>query len=136
MSREILFRGKRMDNGEWVHGYYVCRYKFLKDVFQHMIAYREFERPSNLLYAEINPETVGQFIGLYDANGNWLFEGDIIKGDQGPAYVIEYGEGIAGYLARAAEESTWTPSMNAGTMKNYRIIGNRWDNPELMGKEG
>lgn len=128
MSREILFRGKRMDNGKWTCGDRVYFANQPKPCIYYC-------RENYTLITAVHPETISQFIGLYDANGNWLFEGDIIKGNQGSAYVIEYGEGIAGYLARAAEESTWTPSMNAGTMKNYRIIGNRWDNPELMGKE-
>lgn len=148
MSREILFRGKRIDNGKWIYGYYArhetrqpgaigdaLRPEEIKHLMMYN-SYADWNMPKSLCCIQIDPETLGKFIGLYDADENRIFEGDIIKGNKGPAYVIEYGEGIAGYLARAAEESTWTPSMNAGTMKDYRIIGNRWDNPELMGKEG
>lgn len=148
MGREILFRGKCIDNGNWICGYY-ARHETrqpgaIGDALQpeeikHLMMYNSFadwNMPRSLCCIEIDPETLGQFIGLYDTDGNRIFEGDIIKSNRGPAYVIEYGEGIAGYLARAVEESAWTPCMNAGTMKSYRIIGNRWDNPERMGKEG
>ncbi len=142
MSREIIFRGKRIDNGKWLWGYYVCqmRYPNAREDVQHVLiafsSVTDYLTPRAMRCTEIQADTLGQFTGLYDADGNRIFEGDIIKGKRGPVYVVEYCESIAGYLARAAEETTWTPSMNTGTMKSYKVIGNRWDNPELLGKEG
>lgn len=70
--REILFRGKRVDNGEWVEGYYVAYRVTGGGVLYHHI------KNSNNTY-QIHPESVGQFSGLLDKNRKKIFEGDLVK---------------------------------------------------------
>ena len=79
--REILFRGKRTDNGEWVEGYYYkARYCRTDDeLFDYITVPHptEYNKPSSLHI--VNPSTIGQCTGLHDTNGKKLFEGDVVN---------------------------------------------------------
>ena len=128
--REILFRGKRVDNGEWVYGFYVVLKLVHYDKKEHLITDKDTGRSY-----EIDPATIGQYTGLKDKkNGKRIFEGDILEVNYGKIYVGAKGrvrfdagvymlEGISGVLSLCA----YAPYCE--------VIGNIHDNPELL-KDG
>ena len=151
--REILFRGKRTDNAEWVYGYYTKARYLLNKKEMHMIFEPDVEAFPHCEftgYEEVLPETVGQYTGLTDKNGVRIFEGDIVKGI---AYSVErigvivWIDEIASFGVRyfksvnstAWENSSILRCASMGKTDEFaaEIIGNIHDNPELLeGGEG
>ena len=121
--REILFRGKRTDNDQWMQGSLFAegsRVEIIRGTCNNV----------GIEGVEVIPETVGQFTGLTDKNGKKIFEGDIIKAmmDYGPAGFYERIVPIewlndVGYQWQYFDIST------------IEVIGNIHDNPELLGDE-
>ena len=128
--REILFRGKRADNGEWVEGYYSPVNIPITGNMGHFINVGGYRA------VEIDPETVGQFTGLCDKNGVRIFEGDIVRyGDTIHRVVFEQRNGTAYFgLVYAACETL--PFGHYQDLKQIEVIGNIYDNTELLEVSG
>ena len=114
MNREILFRGKRVDNGEFI----------ISDSIM------QIERQNPRLWAKFDcwvkviQETVGQFTGLCDKNGKKIFEGDIVESPNGTQGFIEWQNAECAFLVNIGDD--WQ------TMDDcpYEVIGNIYDNKE------
>ena len=143
--REILFRGKRVEDGEWVYGAYygLCRITN-KD---SDVGYAHLMRQSNdePLY-RVDPETVGQYTDLTDKNGKKIFEGDIVEledryYDIKWRAIVEFGNPNGNYswgwqlrpLGKVdinTDILCWVEMEEAGAY--CEVIGNIHDNPELL----
>ncbi len=122
--RDIEFRGKRTDNGEWVHGY-VCRYGWTGKENTYIVP----DYASALYSLEVDPKTVGQYTGLKDKNGTKIFEGDIVmlRGDEEP-YQVVFDESCFQIY-----DSSVCYVMDNFYDYEMEVIGNIYDNPELLG---
>lgn len=157
--REILFRGKRCDNGKWVEGYLYVTHNGEYEIGRYN-AEVNIERMTYV----VDPDTVGQYTGLTDKNGKRIFEGDIVKqtfektvavasdefwDDNG--YADLYGEDVGKVVIlpskgtciknpvihREVNGEITEDRANARMYKNVcsgrcEIIGNIHDNPELL----
>ena len=138
--REILFRGKLADNGEWIEGFYSHSGNKTYIIFDNGFSISYFKMK------EVLPETVGQFTCLTDKNGKKIFEGDIIRAitlDTGTEQiaVVCFGnfidennsdEYIGFYIEFYDIKTTITQLAMEGVKDNFEVIGNIHDNPELM----
>lgn len=118
--REILFRGKRVDNCEWAYGYYTVG----RVTDDHVIEGKECNRV-------VIPETVGQYTGLNDKNGNRIFEGDILRHIDYPDEPMQLVWYVNGY----ALKGLWMDGEWPKILSKIEVAGNIHDNPELL-KEG
>ena len=139
--REILFRGKRCDNGEWVQGFYVrADHHWHKNgIHKDWIALGASANGGwfalHNKYA-VKSETVGQFTGFTDKNGKKIFDGDIIEwflpevSEYPSVAYIEYDEeSFAWRVCWKKYDPDWLEGLN----KEYiSVIGNIHDNPELL----
>lgn len=141
MKREIKFRGKRLDNGEWVEGTPVWS---INNRCYMIIGAEEAEQIYFLCqvkYVEVDPETVGQWTGLIDKFGAKIYEGDIMVNQfiyTHFKYEILYSRRVSAYIIRntydAGDNATLLLESDLHRYGRY-IIGNIHDNPDLLKTE-
>ncbi len=125
--RDVLFRGKRVDNGEWVQG----AYSHHTSLNRGFIVNVGVDHISPIAWTcEVDPETIGQYTGLTDKNGTKVFENDIVMFGFSPC-VVKYDLPNGRYMFY--EKGVYLKNgFNVDTMKTKEIIGNTIDNPELL----
>lgn len=143
MDRIIKFRGKRIDNNKWIYG------DLLQPTeFDNIYEISDKNTIDGTRY-EINPETIGQFTGLYDKNGREIYEGDIVKIN---AHNYDYGfkqeeigqikfiDGSFGFYRKIDNIKYCFYDLPAEVAEReidyYEVIGNIWDNLELFEEIG
>ena len=128
--REILFRGKRLDDEGWEYGGYACT----ESKRAHII-YNQ-THSINLEGHTVYPDTVGQYTGLTDKNGRKIFEGDIVKYTSGSEcfyhkVVFETRNFCCYFGIVISDIETWGFGMEVPPSM-LEVIGNIHDNPELI----
>ena len=139
--REILFRGKREDNGKWVEGYYgqfhnrpIHKGENSHQIFVLMEDATGFGSMIGGLWHEVVPETVGQYTGLIDKNGTKIFEGDIVRlhiNDQYYRSLICYSGQSCRFTVKTKLCGCWR-HYPLNDRQQLNVIGNIHDNPELL----
>lgn len=148
--REVLYRGKRVDNGEWVYGYYykipappVCfkeDKKVVQDkhfiILEHPNYVPDWGMPRKMVQVEVDPETVGQFTSTPDKNGKKIFEGDICGCFcNTQVFIVEYCKDRCGYFFDDCIKSGGcdpAPECLGNLRETIEVIGNIYDNPDLL----
>ena len=128
MNREILFKAKRKDNGEWVEGYYVCSFQK-----HYIFQYNECGFISHI----VDPDTICQYTGLTDKNGRKIWENDICDREEKYPEIVTFNKGDwqLDYSYVFGKEMH-TDACNLGFYVCERncveVIGNIFDNADLL----
>ena len=152
--REILFRGKRTDNGKWEEGYIyehepplqcLVPENYVPDPSQWFIVktgFADWNMPRQVEFIEVEQDTICQYTGRTDKNGKRVFEGDIlqlftiwadgtVEPDEALA-IVQFWENDQCYVLTTLDGHHCDDFENYGKPEYYEVIGNIHDNPELM----
>lgn len=136
--REILFRGKDIDTGNWVEGWYL-RHPFSRWPLKDVITPAEEAENGHHHYVEVDSDTIGQYTGLKDKNGQRIFEGDLVQtvlppSISQPSFVwpimpVVFSDGVFGLQD---QRGGVTPFKSFAPRVTFEVKGNIHDNPELL----
>ena len=134
--KEILFKGKRIEDGEWIEGYYQKRHDFLGNE-EHLIFYADGHTVFD--HAEVSSGTLCQFTGLCDKNGKKIWENDILMAhlDESDPEDVTYETvewNVAGWVG-CETDSIDRQYLDKFDLEHYEVVGNIFDNPELLQEE-
>lgn len=134
--REILFRGKRTENGEWIYGSLLVDYPCCKngvDETVKLYSIHDFKtNEEEVKKVEVIPETVGQYTGLTDKNGKRIFEGDILNTTNSD-YAIWCVDSINTAFCCNQGNANYSCVLDEFMrFSDVEVIGNIHDNPELL----
>jgi uncharacterized phage protein (TIGR01671 family) len=156
--REILFRGKREDNGEWVYGFYYTEAD-TTFILHHRKSLKTPSMPHSKQFICVDPETVGEYTGLKDSAGKMIFEGDIVQftywwfdGHENDSILtgeMVYLPGFMSFGLRGVKNADWIRHIGGeeGSSNiipfafltfdeaDFEIIGNVHDTPELLDRD-
>lgn len=149
--REFIFKAKRLDNGQWIEGQLISECDRYHNQHAYIVSHKH---PSSCfggdIYIEVDPRTVCQYTGIDDVNGNRIFENDLLDGfdypymhdgehnyfaeavwfNNIPAFglvVHKYKHSEVNGLSEGESEFFYTEKR-----KKWQIIGNVFDDPELL----
>lgn len=137
--REILFRGKRVDNGEWVYGNFIkienetyifeqYEVKVESDTYKYLDSYR-MSRMHN-----VSPDTVGQYTNLKDKHSAGIFEGDVVEIPYEGWKLIKWFDCHCGFEPFSDSFENCGHCGCGADPEDCIVLGNIHDNPELMNR--
>ena len=133
--REILFRAKRISDGEWIEGYYLY---YKPCILSPLIPseYRHCMTTLDGITTDIDPTTLSQFTGMYDKNGKRIFENDVLKNDKGLIRYVKWemscGSCCTQVIGFGASGIGHTDFINFDYLDEIEVIGNIFDNADLI----
>lgn len=125
--RTIKFRGQKPSDGAWVYGSLVCSNENAAAIYFQTgnVSTRSME------WVYVKPETIGQFTNLYDKNKKEIYEGDILKVPYTQERIeVRFVRGVFAFLWNGDLDDE--APINAPTQEWAEVIGNIYDNPELL----
>ena len=137
--RDVKFRGKRLDNGEWIHGYLIQSLPYQDGSVRAWIKKRSLLPPTTIYHSisffdEVDPGTVGQYTGPKDRNGVEIYEGDVYRYE---GREVANGKQIFPIRTKTIENfirdtNTMLNIFECSSRNSIEVIGNIHDNPELL----
>ncbi len=137
MNNRYICKAKRVDNGEWVEGFL-----YITHSGEYEISSYDEELDTERITCIVIPETVCRCTTLTDKNGKWIFEGDVLRDkESGFIGTVKFNDVIASFVVVINDTTptfyhwSW---LNKGDvtrkkiLKDTEIIGNEYDNPELL----